>query len=87
MPVYRKKHVDDYLRLLEDYYWQLRRALEGDPPNPNMAEDYFANPDQFQRDFVEIDWERVEFQIKHFKVTVEHMRELKKKAVKRRHRH
>lgn len=80
MAIYRKEHLDPYLRELETYYAALRRAVEGDPPNDNLAEQYRANPEQFRREFTEVDLERVMYQVDHFRAAVTYLKTLDKKA-------
>jgi len=84
--IYRKDHVDPYLRELERFYRELRNAVEGDPPNPDLAHLYHANPEQFEREYTSIDLDRVITRIEHFKVAVEALKQLKKKAAKPVHR-
>jgi len=86
MAIYRKEHVDPYLKELESYYWNVRRAVEGDTPNPNVAASYHASPDEFAKHYVEIDIDRVERELNRFKATVENLKQLKKKASKPIHR-
>lgn len=86
MAIYRKEHLDPYLKELETYYWAVRRAVEGDTPNPSNANLYHAAPDDFARDYREIDMDRVERELSRFKATVDGLKQLKKKALKKVHR-
>ena len=86
MAIYRKTHIDPYLKELETYYWALRRALEGTKPNSNLAENYLANPEQFERDYREVDMEKVLYQVNHFKAAVDFTKNLKGKAQRQVHR-
>lgn len=82
MAIYRKDHLDPYLKELETYYLALRRAVEGDAPNPDVAHRYHANSDQFAREFRDVDMDRVERELSRFKATAEGLKQLKKKAAK-----
>lgn len=81
MPIYRKTTVQTYVNELETYYKKLYDSLTASQPSSNIAEQFHANPEQFHRDFVEIDLLEVDRLIKHFKVAVESMRDLKKKEL------
>ncbi|PKD40434.1 hypothetical protein CWO84_10610 [Methylomonas sp. Kb3] len=86
MAIYRKDHVDPYLKELESYYWNVRRAVEGDTPSPNLAHQYHASPDEFAKHYCDIDMDRVERELGRFKATVDGLKQLKKKASKSTHR-
>ena len=60
MAIYRKDHLEPYFKELETYYWNVRRALEGDAPDPSNAHFYHANPDSFSHDYRDVDMDRVE---------------------------
>ena len=82
MAIYRKEHLTPYVQELETYYRALRRAIEGQPPNENVAELYHANPEQFRQDFAEVDFDRVLREIERFKVTANMLKQLKSKALR-----
>jgi len=83
--IYRRDHLEPFLRELAEYYQALKRAVEGVEPSPNEAHQYNANPEQFAREFRDVDLDRVEQQIKHFKVAVEFLPKLKKRSAKPNH--
>lgn len=85
MAIYRKDHVDPYLKELETFYWAVRRAVEGDNPNPANAHLFHETPDDFGKRYTEIDMDRVERELARFKVTVDGLKQLKKKAIKKVH--
>jgi FMN phosphatase YigB (HAD superfamily) len=82
MAIYRKEHLAPYLRELEAYYLALRHAVEGAPPNDNLAEQYHANPEQFRSDFAEVDLAYVLYQVEHFRAAVNYLRQLKGEQTK-----
>ncbi|AFL76209.1 hypothetical protein [Thiocystis violascens] len=82
MAIYRKERLEPYLQELEAYYWALRRAVEGVAPNENLAEHYLVNPEQFRREFREVDIDLVLRQIEHFKATAANLKQLRSRAHK-----
>lgn len=86
MTIFRKAHVAPHLAELETFYERLRKAVEGVPGLAGVAEQYHADPDQFSREFVDIDLVQVEKAILHFKVEVDALKQLKKIAAKPVHR-
>lgn len=81
MAIYRKEHLDPYLRELETYYQALRRAVSGDSPSGDLAERYHADPEQFAREFREVDMKRVLYQVQHFKAAVDFLKNIKADAL------
>ena len=82
MAVYKKAHVDPYLKHLETYYHALKRAVSGQRPNVNIAHRYHSNAKDFPKEYTDIDFDRVLHEIDHFAATVKHLKTLKKKAMK-----
>ncbi len=87
MALFRKSHLALYLEQLDKYYTELRAAIEGSPANPNVSHDYNCEPDQFQHEFSDIDLDRLDFAIGHFKVAVAGLKTLAKKKAPRNHKH
>jgi hypothetical protein len=85
--IYRKKVIEPYLKEVELYYQELRRVLDGDPPNPNVAEQYHAHPEQFKAEYTEIDFDRVLRCLARFDATVSQLKQLKGKKEKKVHSH
>lgn len=80
MAIYRKERILPYLQELETFYQALRRSLEGQPPNANVAEQYHANPEPFRREFTEVDYDRVLRELERFKATASMLKQLRTKA-------
>lgn len=77
MAIFRKEHLNPYLHELDSYYESLRQTAQGAAPNTNLAYDFNCTAEQFQREFTEIDLEKLQFAINHFKVTVDQLKTLK----------
>lgn len=86
MAIYRKDHLEPYLKEVEQYHWEVRRALSGEPPNPNVAAQFHASPEQFAQEYADVDFDRVLRCIDRFNATVRSLRQLKGKAAKPVHR-
>lgn len=82
MTIIRKDHIRPFLKELDRYYQELRAAVEGLPPSANSSGDYHCAPDQFARDFADIDMDRVADYLLHFKISVDGLKRLKKYAAK-----
>ena len=82
MAIYRKEHLVPYIQELETYYLALRRAVEGAPPNDNLAEQYHANSEQFRHEFTEVDIDAVLRDVERFKATATMLKQLKGKQMK-----
>lgn len=80
MAIYRREHLQPYLEELDTYYQALRQAVAGVPPHGELAPRFHANPEQFAREFREVDMERVLYQIEHFRASVNFVKNLKKVA-------
>ncbi|RHW21912.1 hypothetical protein C2846_05475 [Pseudomonas jilinensis] len=78
MAIYRKDVVRKYQEELERYYAQLSAELAGRPPSENLAHSYNREPDAFLAEFTDIDLEKLELQIAHFKVTADFLKKLSK---------
>jgi hypothetical protein len=81
MAIYRREHLAPYLQELDTYYQALRQAVEGQPPNANTADQYHANPAQFEREFRDVDLRIVKRQIAHFKASVDFVKNLEKDSL------
>lgn len=86
MAIYRKDRVAPYKLELAQYYQEIVRALEGSEPQPSLAEHFHCNPDQFKREFTDIDFDRVLRCIDRFAATVKCLKQLKTKAAETIHR-
>lgn len=80
MAIYRREHLQPYLDELETYYQALRQAVAGTEPPGAQAPRFHANPEQFAREFREVDLDRVLYQIEHFRASVNFVKNLKKVA-------
>jgi hypothetical protein len=68
------------------YYHELVTTLSGTPPKASLAEHYLQNIEDFQRDFTDIDLDRLDSTIGHFKVVVDSLKKIKHKGQKLAHR-
>ncbi len=86
MPVIHRNVVADYLAELERYYLALRHTVEGAPLSEGEAKRY-QSPYERERDHSPPDLTRINEdalldQIAHFKVSVDSLKRLPKKARK-----
>lgn len=86
MTIIRKPLLKPFLDELDEYHQRLRDVVQGREPSDSLAEHYHSNPQQFLRDYTDIDMDELEKAIKHFKVSVDHLKKLKTKAAKPVHR-
>ncbi|MFO1417274.1 MAG: hypothetical protein U1E83_01255 [Methylotetracoccus sp.] len=86
MAIYRKDHVAPYKLELAEYYHEIVHALDGSEPEAGLAEHFHRNPDQFKREFTDIDFDRVLRCIDRFAATVKCLKQLKAKAADTIHR-
>lgn len=87
MAIFRKEHLVEPLKALDEYYKKLREVAVGDRPADNAAHAFgFEDVDQFARGHVDIDLDRLKRQIDHFKVEVDSLISLKKHILKLPHR-
>jgi hypothetical protein len=85
MAIYSKTQLEPYLKELESYYWNVRRALECNAPDPGNAHFYHSSPDSFSLHYSDVDMDKVERELARFKATVDGIKQLKKKSVKKVH--
>lgn len=86
MTIVRKPLLKPFLDELDEYHQRLRAVVEGSEPSANLAAHYHSNPEHFQRDYTDVDMDELEKAIKHFKVSVDHLKKIKSKAAKPIHR-
>lgn len=82
MTIFRKKDVEKRLKDLEDYYLELREALQGKEPNSILFSGYSSTEEAFKNDFVNVNFEDVLLKVEHFKVEVAAIKTLKTKIPK-----
>lgn len=82
MAIFRKTHLHGYLTELALFHQELVATLGGTPPLASMAAQFHQSPDDFQRDFTDIDLDRLNRAIGHFKVVVDDLKSVKAKAQK-----
>lgn len=82
MTIFRKEHVEPFMEELDRFHNELRSLVEGEEPSTNIAERYHCGHDQFIREYVDIDLNRLAVKIAHFKVAVDNLKHLKKVAAK-----
>jgi hypothetical protein len=82
MAIYRKTEVENRLKGLEDYYLQLRAALEGRVPDNYFAAAYSCTKEEFTDRYVSINFDEVLLRVDHFKAEVAAIKALKARAQK-----
>lgn len=82
MAIFRKEHLAGDKRGLARYYTELLATLEGAPPLAGQAAQYQQAPDDFQRDFTDIDLMELTKAIGRFKVEVDYLKALAKRQAK-----
>jgi hypothetical protein len=86
MTIIRKDLVQKYLAELDLYYNNLRGLVAGAAPSANLSHSYNCEPDQFTRDYADIDTDAVLDAVEHFKIAVTALKRLEKHKAKPNHR-
>jgi len=86
MAIFRKDHLAGDKAGLTRYYQELLAALEGTTPLAGQAAQFQPAPDDFQRDFTDIDLVELAKSVGRFKVEVDYLKKIKERAVKPAHR-
>lgn len=82
MTIIRKDHILPFTEQLDRYYQELRQVIAGTQPSPNLSHAYHCEPDQFVREFTDVDFDLVDDYLNHFRISVEALKRLKKHAAK-----
>ncbi|MEB4590111.1 hypothetical protein VSS37_03880 [Candidatus Thiothrix sp. Deng01] len=85
MPIYQKSEVARFLHDLDKYHQALKATLTA-APNADVFNFYSHNPDDFARDFVEIDLDELHKAIEFHKVIVQSLKRLEKRPAKQLHK-
>jgi len=54
MTIIKKTTMEIHIQKFEQSYQELRQIINGTDPNPNIYDQYSLNPDDYKRDFMEI---------------------------------
>jgi hypothetical protein len=84
MAILRKKHLEQPLAELAQFYERLKKTVEGEAPPSSLAEHYQMGQEEFIRDFVNVDLLQVEKAIGFFKVEVNALKQILKRGVLKR---
>ncbi len=79
MPIYRKTTIQPFLEELDEFYQRLRKTLEGSAPSADLAPEYQAGHEEFEKQFVHIQPLDLDRGVGHFRVAVDAIKELRKK--------
>lgn len=82
MTIIRKDHIQPFTEQLDRYYRELRQLIAGTLPSANLSHTYHCEPDQFAREFTDVDFDQVADYLAHFRISVEALKRLKKHAAK-----
>lgn len=80
MAIFKNSHLIAEKNELDSFYRRLSNALNGCPGAANLAPEFHCSIDQFSSEYVDIDLEELNRAIAHFKVVVDELKALKKKA-------
>jgi hypothetical protein len=82
MAIFRKDSLQRERDQLARYFQQLSETLRGSPPQASLAERFHQNPQDFASEYTDINLEQLTDDIALFKVTVDTLKNLKKKAAR-----
>jgi len=77
MTTIRKTKMAIHIEKLERNYRELRQILNGDEPNPNIWDQYSLNPDDYKRDFTEINLTELNYAVGSLKSALAELAKLK----------
>ena len=83
MAILRKTELKKHLIEFDDRCEQFRHALIGEKPNPNVWEQYSFSPEDFKRDFVEIDAGLIEYAYYDLTVSLKKLKAIKQLSSRR----
>lgn len=83
MAIYRKAEIRSLLQETRDRYEKLSKLLEGQAPNPNIYNHYDEDPAQYEKDFVEIETDGLEYAISDFETALKHLKKIKNRKAKK----
>jgi hypothetical protein len=78
MPIIRRRELAPHLVEFDDRCQRLRDALIGGNPNPNVFRRYALNPDDFRRDFTELDARELDYAIDDLIVSLKALKKVKR---------
>ena len=78
MAIIRKTDLRRHIDELEKRYQELRKAVIGSTPNPNVFDQYSNNPDDYKEQFTEVQLEDVEYALSDFKGVLKQLETIKK---------
>lgn len=79
MPILYKTKVIQRIKELDEFHNRLRNVLLKEPP-ADIYDAYAQNPEDFKRDFVQLDFDEIERCIKLYEVEIKMLKQLNKKA-------
>ena len=83
MPILRKTDLQTHVYEFDDRCEKLRHALIGESPNSNVYDQYSLNPDDFKRDFVEINLQQIDYSISDLSASLKKLKAINRISAKR----
>ncbi len=77
MAIIKKVDLDRHIQELDKRYKDLRKAVIGSDPNPNLFEQYSGTPDDYKERFTEVDVMNVEYALHDFKGVLKQLEKIK----------
>jgi len=78
MAIIRKSELRRHLDELKARYDRLWSAVNGNTPNPNIYEQYAHDPEQYKKDFTEINITDVEYALSDFQTVLKRLETIQK---------
>lgn len=79
----RKNSISFQLNELQEQYDKLKAVASGQSPDTNQCHQYNCEPKQFEKEYTDIEMERLLYAIKYFKVAVDELKTIKNKKAPR----
>lgn len=78
MPIIRQEDLRHLKSEFDERCEKLRHVLIGMSPNRNVFDQYSLNPEDFKRDYVELDEKQLTFAIDDFQTCLKKLKQIKK---------
>jgi len=82
MAIIRTTEMTIHIQKLEQNYQELRTIIGGTEPNTNIWNLYSLNPDDYKRDFVEVNLTALDYAISAYKTSLEKLAKLESKQAR-----
>ncbi len=84
MAIIRTTEIEIHLEKLERNFLELKEIIKGTEPNQNIWDQYSLNPDDYRRDFIEINLTRLDYAIDSYKSSLAQLAKLRNRQASRR---